>query len=285
MQGVHEIVAFLIARRLAGVDTKVILDVQGDWHEATRLYGSPLRRLLNPGERRARAACGPPCGRGAHRFDADDRSRARARRRACGDVSVVRRRRGVPRAPPAPLPERPRAVFVGVLERYKAFDTLVEAWRRARRAFRTRPCTSSATARCAIAPSARRRVARADGMVAAADRRRGRGGDGRRVARVPAVALRGAAARRARGRLPRPRDRRRQPRRDSRRRPPRGERPARRSRRRRRRSRTRSCGSSPTGELRERLGAAARQTGEEWGVTPAEYAAKVRALVDGVLAG
>ena len=35
--------------------------------------------------------------------------------------------------------------------------------------------------------------------------------------------------------------------------------------------------------LAERLGAAARRTGEEWGVTPAEYAAKVRALVDGVL--
>jgi glycosyltransferase involved in cell wall biosynthesis len=32
--------------------------------------------------------------------------------------------------PPVPLPDRPRAVFVGVLERYKAFDTLVEAWRR-----------------------------------------------------------------------------------------------------------------------------------------------------------
>ena len=48
MQGVHETVAFLVARRLAGVGTKVILDVQGDWHEATRLYGSPLRRLLNP---------------------------------------------------------------------------------------------------------------------------------------------------------------------------------------------------------------------------------------------
>src|SRR5205823_15015570 len=31
--------------------------------------------------------------------------------------------------PPEPLPERPRAVFVGVLERYKAFDTLAEAWR------------------------------------------------------------------------------------------------------------------------------------------------------------
>jgi glycosyltransferase involved in cell wall biosynthesis len=37
--------------------------------------------------------------------------------------------------------------------------------------------------------------------------------------------------------------------------------------------------------LAERYGEAARRTGEEWGVTPAEYAAKVRALIDGVLAG
>ena len=32
---------------------------------------------------------------------------------------------------PAPLPERPVALFVGVLERYKAVDVLAEAWRRA----------------------------------------------------------------------------------------------------------------------------------------------------------
>jgi glycosyltransferase involved in cell wall biosynthesis len=31
--------------------------------------------------------------------------------------------------PPAPLPERPVAVFVGVLERYKAADVLADAWR------------------------------------------------------------------------------------------------------------------------------------------------------------
>ena len=30
-----------------------------------------------------------------------------------------------------PLPERPVALFVGVLERYKAVDVLAEAWRRA----------------------------------------------------------------------------------------------------------------------------------------------------------
>jgi glycosyltransferase involved in cell wall biosynthesis len=35
----------------------------------------------------------------------------------------------------------------------------------------------------------------------------------------------------------------------------------------------------------ERLGTAARRTGEEWGITPRDYAAKVRALVDAVLAG
>jgi glycosyltransferase involved in cell wall biosynthesis len=38
-------------------------------------------------------------------------------------------------------------------------------------------------------------------------------------------------------------------------------------------------------QLAQEFGAAARRTGEEWGVTPAEYAAKVRALVDAVLAG
>ncbi len=32
--------------------------------------------------------------------------------------------------PVAPLPDAPRALFVGVLERYKAFDVLAEAWRR-----------------------------------------------------------------------------------------------------------------------------------------------------------
>jgi glycosyltransferase involved in cell wall biosynthesis len=34
------------------------------------------------------------------------------------------------RHPIVPVPESPRALFVGVLERYKAFDLLAEAWRR-----------------------------------------------------------------------------------------------------------------------------------------------------------
>ena len=109
--------------------TKVILDVQGDWHEATRLYGSSLRRLLNP----VNDALAPLAVR-----------RADAVRTVSTQTTGLVRALGVEPAatfpsyvdaeaflarPPAPLPERPRAVFVGVLERYKAFDTLVEAWR------------------------------------------------------------------------------------------------------------------------------------------------------------
>ncbi|HET7566568.1 MAG TPA: glycosyltransferase family 4 protein [Gaiellaceae bacterium] len=131
VQGVHETVAFLAARRLARVRTKAILDVQGDWRVTTRLYGSPLRRLLNP----LNDALAPLAVRGAD-----------AVKTVSTQTTGLVRGLGVEPAatfpayvdaeaflarPPAPLPDRPRAVFVGVLERYKAFDTLAEAWRRA----------------------------------------------------------------------------------------------------------------------------------------------------------
>jgi colanic acid/amylovoran biosynthesis glycosyltransferase len=129
VQGIHETVAFLVARRIAGVPTRVILDVQGDWHEATRLYGSPLRRLLNP----LNDALAAPAVRGADAVRTVSRQttglvRALGVEPAAVFPSYVDAEAFLERAP-APLPERPRAVFVGVLERYKAFDTLAEAWR------------------------------------------------------------------------------------------------------------------------------------------------------------
>ena len=129
VQGVHELTAFLAGRRLAGVPTKAILDVQGDWHVTTRLYGSPARRLLSP----LNDALAPFAVR-----------RADAVKTVSTQTSFLVRGLGVEPAatfpayldaeaflerPLAPLPERPRAVFVGALERIKAFDALVAAWR------------------------------------------------------------------------------------------------------------------------------------------------------------
>jgi len=129
VQGIHETAAFIVARRLAGVDTRVILDVQGDWHEATRLYGSPFRRLLNP----LNDALAAPAVRGADAVrTVSTQTTGLVRALGVEPAAVFPSYVDAPaflERPPVPLPERPRAVFVGVLERYKAFDTLVAAWR------------------------------------------------------------------------------------------------------------------------------------------------------------
>jgi glycosyltransferase involved in cell wall biosynthesis len=285
VQGVHEAVAFLVARRLAGSETRLILDVQGDWHQTTRLYGSPLRRLLNP----VNDAVAPLAVR-----------RADAVRTVSTQTTGLVRSLGVTPAavfpsyvdaeafldrPPAPLPERPLAVFVGVLERSKAFDTLAEAWRRA--APRVPEATLHVVGQGSMSGRAERLVAAlpdqtrwsrrlsAEEVAAAMDEAwlvclpsrteglprvaleaacRGRAIVGGNRAGIPDV-----VSDDANGLLVDPDD---------------------------------------PDELAEalvrilsdrayaeRLGAAARRTGEEWAVSPPDYAARVRALVDGVLAG
>jgi len=129
-QSPYETSAVLAARALARSSARVVLEVHGDWATATRLYGSPLRRLAEPVSRSvARAAV----------------RRADAVRTVSPFTSSLVRALGVEPAatfttyydvsaftgPPAPLPERPRALFVGVLERYKNVHGLEEAWRRA----------------------------------------------------------------------------------------------------------------------------------------------------------
>jgi len=130
-QGAHETAAALSARRLAGTNTAVIADLHGDWRAPTRLYGSRLRGALNP---------------------VADRVAVAALRKADGIRTVTGYTTGLVRglglepadefpaymdfdsflqAAPVQLPERPAALFVGVLERYKNVDGLAEAWRRA----------------------------------------------------------------------------------------------------------------------------------------------------------
>jgi len=128
VQGAHETAGALLGRRLARVPTSVVLDVHGDWRTATRLYGSPARRLLSPL---------------ADRVAAHAVTHADAVRTVSDYTTGLVRELGVEPAavfpafmdlepflsPPVPLPDEPSALFVGVLEHYKDIDGLAAAWR------------------------------------------------------------------------------------------------------------------------------------------------------------
>lgn len=129
-QSSYEGAAALVARRLARVPARIVVEVHGDWRAATRLYGSSVRRLF---------------------AGAADAIAAAALRRADAVRTVSPFTAGLVRdlgveptsdfpaymelgpfvRPLAPLPDRPSIVFVGVLEAYKNIDGLASAWRRA----------------------------------------------------------------------------------------------------------------------------------------------------------
>lgn len=128
-QSPYEALAALAGRRLAGSDAAVVVEIHGDWRTWSRLYGSPARAVVAPlADRAALVAI----------------RRAEAVRTLSPFTTRIVREAGVEPAgtfttyteltafsepPVAPLPERPAALFVGVLERYKNVDAVAEAWR------------------------------------------------------------------------------------------------------------------------------------------------------------
>jgi glycosyltransferase involved in cell wall biosynthesis len=121
----------LAGRALSRRRPSVIVEVHGDWRTFSRLYGSEARRVLAPFADRLAAAA-------LRRADA-------TRALSSFTSGLVEEIRGRPAdasfptfsdlsaftaSPPAPLPEHPTALFVGMLEAYKNVDGLAAAWRR-----------------------------------------------------------------------------------------------------------------------------------------------------------
>jgi glycosyltransferase involved in cell wall biosynthesis len=121
----------LLARALSqGQRPRVIVEVHGNPRHATRLYGSRARRVLTPlvdaldryGLRHADAARALS-GYTAWLVEQERGAPPEAVFPTYSDLSVFRKR------PVQPLPQRPVALFVGVLEPYKNVAGLAAAWR------------------------------------------------------------------------------------------------------------------------------------------------------------
>jgi glycosyltransferase involved in cell wall biosynthesis len=126
-QTAYDAAAALIARRIARVPARIVVEVHGDWRTSTRLYGSPVRRFVSRlGDGIAAVAL----------------RHADAVRTVSPFTAGLVRQLGVePTAdfpaymdlepfmsPMEPLPANPVALFVGVLEAYKNVDGLADAW-------------------------------------------------------------------------------------------------------------------------------------------------------------
>ena len=128
-QSPYEALAALAGRRLAGSDAAVVVEIHGDWRTWSRLYGSPARAAVAPLADRAALVA-------IRRADAvrtlspfTTRIVREAGVEPAGTFTTYTELTAFSEPPPAPLPERPAALFVGVLERYKNVDAIAEAWR------------------------------------------------------------------------------------------------------------------------------------------------------------
>jgi glycosyltransferase involved in cell wall biosynthesis len=128
-QSPYEALAAFAGRSLARSDAAVVVEIHGDWRTWSRLYGSPSRAVVGPlADRAALVAI----------------RHADAVRTLSPFTTGLVRDAGVEPAavfttyteltafsepPIRPLPERPTALFVGVLERYKNVHAIANAWR------------------------------------------------------------------------------------------------------------------------------------------------------------
>jgi len=128
-QGAQEAALTVLGRKLARVPTRVIADIHGDPAAPARLYGSPGRKALAP-LADALARSGLRRSDGVRTISAYTSGLVRtAGVEPTAEFAAFMDLEPFVESEPVALPERPAALFVGVLERYKAVDVLAEAWR------------------------------------------------------------------------------------------------------------------------------------------------------------
>ena len=128
-QSPYEALAALAGRTLARSDAAVVVEIHGDWRTWSRLYGSPARAVVAPlADRAALVAI-----RGADAVRTLSPFTTRIVREAgvepAGTFTTYTELEAFAEPAVVPLPERPAALFVGVLERYKNVHAIAEAWR------------------------------------------------------------------------------------------------------------------------------------------------------------
>ncbi len=128
-QSPYEALASLAGRRLAGSEAAVVVEIHGDWRTWSRLYGSPARAVVAPLADRAALVA-------IRRADAvrtlssfTTRIVQDAGIEPAGTFTTYTDLSAFSEPPVSPLPERPVALFVGVLERYKNVHAIADAWR------------------------------------------------------------------------------------------------------------------------------------------------------------
>ena len=152
-QTAYEAAAALVARRIARVPARIVVEVHGDWRTSTRLYGSPARRLLRGSAIAVAALRAPPGRRRAHRLAVHGAARARARRRAGVELPRVHGPRAVPRRSRCRCrSSRPRSSSA-CSRRTRTSTGSPRPGGSPRSAFRTPFCTSSARAAARTSPS------------------------------------------------------------------------------------------------------------------------------------
>ena len=129
-QSPFEALPILAVRPFLGVRPKVIVEIQGDWRSATRLYGSPIRRVFaRAADRAALLALRRADGtRAISRFTAALAEEATSRK-PLGTYPTYSDLESFVTRPPQPLPPKPTVAWVGALQPVKDPVTFAAAWR------------------------------------------------------------------------------------------------------------------------------------------------------------